>query len=135
MANIANTRGAYPFRVVGGGGEWRAIPFRRSPNVSDTTAAPTVISGPVTVARTSTGLYTITLTPGGANNVLLFQSYEAPVGLRGQFWQQVSAVNDTTCNAVLWNMSVGTTTLINLTATTGQVVHGLFLAQCSSYTR
>lgn len=129
----ANSRDKKPLRAYGI--EWAAIPFSFVPNASDTTAAPTKVLGPITVARTSTGLYTIKSTGGGAPNALFFASYEAPVGLRGQFWQQVSSVNNTVGTAILWNMNVGTTTLVNFTATTGQVVHGFMLQQASSYTR
>lgn len=131
----ANYRDPKPIRAIGM--EWRAIPCSFVPNASDTTLAPVAANtvGPISVARTSTGLYTITITPGGAKTALAFPSYEAPTGLRGQFWQQVSACNDTVGTFVLWNMNVGTTTLVNFTATADQVVHLLLLQQASSYTR
>jgi hypothetical protein len=126
-------RNSKPLKALGI--EWVVTPCGFVPNASDTTAAPSSVIGPISVARTSTGLYTVTATAGGAPRTLFFASYEAPAGLRGQFWQQVSAVNDTVASAILWNMNVGTTTLVNFTATADQVVHLLMLQQASSYTR
>jgi hypothetical protein len=131
----ANYRDPKPIRSYGI--EWRVTPCSFVPNASDTTAAPIANTtvGPISVARTSTGLYTVTLTGGGAPRAIIQHSYEAPAGLRGQFWQQLSAVNDTVGTFVLWNMNVGTTTLVNFTATADQVVHLTVFQQASSYTR
>lgn len=127
-----NYRDQKPIKSLGIG--WFATPCGFVPNASDTTVAPTTVVGPITVARTSTGLYTITA-KGGSPLMIVQQSYEAPAGLRGQFWQQLSNVNDTVGTFVLWNMNVGTTTLVNFTATTDQFVHLTMFQQASSYTR
>lgn len=130
-----NYREPKPVRSYGVG--WNVMPWSFVPNVTATTSNPLAANtvGPISVVRTSTGLYTVTITNGGAPIVLVQHTYEAPIGLQGQFWLQTQNCNDTLGTFQIVAMNVGTTTLVNFTATTGQVVHGLAMLQASSYTR
>lgn len=130
----ANTRDKKPVRTYGI--EWNIIPWAFSPNTSDTTLDPAAsqVIGQVTVTRAGTGLYHVTAA-GGAPRSLFFLG-GLQTDLKGLFNIEVGTVSTTVGKMQVRVFTYGTTTLVNLTATTsGQVVTGQIWQQASSYTR
>lgn len=130
------TRDKKPVRSIGI--EWVAIPFSFIPNVTTTTSNPLAANtfGPVVVTLASTGLYKVALS-GGAPRMAVQFDVSYPVGTKGGFIYELDGDNYTSTAGTfqIRHMTVGTTTLVNFTATTGQVVYGTVWLQASSYTR
>ncbi len=132
----ANYRDPKPVRTYGI--EWKITPFSFIPNVTTTTSNPLVAdtTGQVVATLTSTGLYKVALR-GGAPKMIVDFNISYPVGTKGGFIWELDGdnYNSTAGTFQIRHMTVGTTTLVNFTATTGQVVYGTVWQQASSYTR
>lgn len=131
-----NPRDKKPLRSYGI--EWVVTPFSFIPNITTTTSAPLAANtvGAVSVTIAGTGLYKMTL-PGGAARMVVNYDLSMPTGTKGGFILEMDGDNSSATSGVVQFrvMTAGTTTLVNFTATTGQVVQGTILQQASSYTR
>lgn len=127
-----------PKPVRAHGIEWKVTPFSFIPNVTTTTSDPLAANtvGQVVVTRANTGLYKVALS-GGAPRMIVNYDISFPVGTKGGFIHELDGdnFNATVGSFQIRLMTTGTTTLVNFTATTGQVVYGTIWQQASSYTR
>ncbi len=131
-----NYRDPKPVRVYGV--EWKVTPFSFIPNVTTTTSNPLAAgtTGQIVATLASTGLYKVAL-QGGAPKMIVQYNISYPAGTKGGFINELDGdnFNATVGTFQIRHMTVATTTLVNFTATAGQVVYGTIWQQASSYTR